>query len=390
MSDSTSDKTNTRSVRKSTELKRTAWTTPTGSQSQDKTNQQTRRSAQKRSRPAIITVEDSEEETGDNEEEEPAAKRMATSNKDKEADLYALIGSVKTSLDQMNDKMCTKKDLDQLREDFSVQLNENTSDIRKLFSLRENDMDNLHRHVQGVVEETMAACGGAEVRGSFALTADERDAYMKCRRSLRMWPIQGNRDVLAQEVRKFTAHYLAMSEQLVANLKFEKIWAVDQPRRSKITDEVVVQFQSTQQRDIVQSHANNLSKHTGKAGIRLEVPQFLEGAFKGLMEHAATLNATTKDGIKRSIKFDDKEMSLCLDIKLPTAEKWHRFSYEQIREASKLRSAQAMGSRRGDKDEEDERRSILMLTTREQDGSTSWRTAGEQTPEEVESDPESK
>ena len=100
--------------------------------------------------------------------------------------------------------------------------------------------------------------------------------------------------------------YLDMPDNIVNNLTIETAAKQSHSRRSKIQDEVLIRFGSSQDRDIVQSYAVNLSTSKGKAGLRLDVPDHLRGLFRMFEEHAAALRERYGH-VKRAIRFDDKK-----------------------------------------------------------------------------------
>ena len=84
----------------------------------------------------------------------------------------------------------------------------------------------------------------------------------------------------------------------------------------------------------MQSFATNL-KGNKAAGLRLDIPPHLLGVFKLLEGHANRVRASYKEGMKRSIKFNDVEKSLSLDMKLPTFDRWHRVEPAVARESKR-------------------------------------------------------
>ena len=144
--------------------------------------------------------------------------------------------------------------------------------------------------------------------------------------SIRFWPVTASREGLEADCRAFIENVLTVPELVTQGLEIELTKRIDQPKCSKIHEEVLIRFQTSQQRDIVQLYAVNLAKHNGRAGLRMEIPQFLEGVFKMLLEHAGILNQRFP-GVKRSVKFDDINWNLAIDIKLPHSTRWHRFTH---------------------------------------------------------------
>ena len=82
-------------------------------------------------------------------------------------------------------------------------------------------------------------------------------------------------------------------------------------------DEIIVTFKVEGDWDLVQIFTPNLKELKGAKGIRLEIPEHLQSTFKLLEGHANGVRSKYKDGLRRSIKFDDTDRSLTLDICLP-------------------------------------------------------------------------
>ena len=101
-------------------------------------------------------------------------------------------------------------------------------------------------------------------------------------------------------------------------------------------------FFTAEDRDLVYAHAKNLAKHQGKAGIRLEIPQHLRPEFKLLENHGNNIRNMYGPNVKRSIRFDDAECSLVLNMKLSADDPWVSVSVEQARETKKIRNQASM------------------------------------------------
>lgn len=99
--------------------------------------------------------------------------------------------------------------------------------------------------------------------------------------------------------------------------------------RSKIESEVVAVFSSSHIRDAVKSSGFKLEGL--RAGLRMEVPHFIKSDFQalqGISYHMKMANS----GMKRSIKFDDEDLGLMLDVQIP-GEDWRRIRPDQARAA---------------------------------------------------------
>ena len=69
--------------------------------------------------------------------------------------------------------------------------------------------------------------------------------------------------------------------------------------------------------------------------MRLSIPDHLVSEFK-ILEHEGYLITQRRPGTKRSIKFNDMNRSLVMDIKLPGMA-WVRINTDQIVRSSRLR-----------------------------------------------------
>ena len=306
-----------------------------------------RSSAKKRDREAPP----GEETQSDIEVIEPAPKMSrpgnsgSTSGSKNNSEMAALIGVVnqlKSSVDSLRQDMPTKEDLSRVEDGIKKQLDTNTKDIQKLFCLRQEDNEEFEMKVKQIIGNTQSTRNGEQ--------------YFLARRSLRMWPVTELGGNLNLGCKEFLLLKLDMPEDVVNGLSIELATKIQQPRRSKIENEVLVRFYDANTRDIVQSYALNLAKHIGRAGLRLEIPPQLAGTFRLFEQHAGQLRQQFPEGFKRSIKFEDISRDLVMDVKVPTASRWHRFTRAEIEEATKKHTRNTAGLSRNDVTE---RNSIL-------------------------------
>ena len=108
----------------------------------------------------------------------------------------------------------------------------------------------------------------------------------------------------------------------------------------QVHDEVVVTFKSTSSRDFVMSHACNLadfvdSSRKPTAGVRIFVPSHLIHQFHDLQNYGRDLHRIHGEGFKRHCKFDDREETLYMDIKLPRTNEWLIIDHEMARDNRK-------------------------------------------------------
>ena len=307
--------------------------------------------------------------------EGPLSKKMA---EDKILDAIKAVNNTVNSMENKMKTFATKDDLcemmGQVREVKNGVL-QNSANIERLFELRKTDQEDLARQVEGLVKSKITT----EIRNDKTTTnqanlnAEHELQYLRCRRSVRLWPIS-EVNCLEAAVRSFMKRYLKVPNQTADKVRFGSIERVESARRSKIHKEVVVRFLDSHTRDAIHSYAPNLADAGGTAGLRLEVPDFLRGLFRLFESHGAALRA--KHGtVKRSIRFDDENMSLHMDVKLESTQ-WHRITGDQMRHLSaKKRSTQDGIPSDGDQD--GERNKILMINEQESHQEDLFHDAGD-------------
>lgn len=214
-------------------------------------------------------------------------------------------------------------------EDNTGAINANKADINQQASII-----NLQREV---IEKLKDRVGKLESAGATHTYTDKRsgnprsDAYLKARRSIRIWPINHlTEESLWKGTGDFIHKALSVPEEDLSPDDIESIASVKNPRVGvgHVHDEAVVTFYC---RDILLAAAQNMSSFVDDhrrptAGIRLEIPPKLDGTFRLLSRFGARLRARHGEGTKRHIKFDDIEGSLCVNIKLPGDERWSNVS----------------------------------------------------------------
>ena len=98
----------------------------------------------------------------------------------------------------------------------------------------------------------------------------------------------------------------------------------------------MVTFGSINDRDTFRSYGPKLKPYDRhQAGIRLALPDFLVPTFK-LLEHEGFQIVRRRPGTRRSIKFNDLNQSLVMDVKLPGSS-WVRITPDQVQAVSRMR-----------------------------------------------------
>ena len=188
--------------------------------------------------------------------------------------------------------------------------------------------------------------------------AEKETQFLLARRTMLLWPV--NLTAEGNATRKFLETVLEIPLSIVKSLNIERVDKVQQARRSRIQDEVRVVFATSKERDLVQSYAVNLSKANGNAGIRMELPEHLRGLFKLFEAHGASLRQRFP-GLKRSIKYDDVSQSLCMDVRMPDKDKWHRIGEAEMREIARRHGSGVQAGDPVSTEEAEDRRRILAM-----------------------------
>ena len=158
----------------------------------------------------------------------------------------------------------------------------------------------------------------------------ERD-FWRARRSIRIWPVQPcDEEDLWRLAAKFVHENLAVTKGGLSSADIEDVKRVRERRRrddQRVTGELVVTFKEKETRDWVMSHAPNLAPYVDQdmkptAGIRLEIPAHLSAIFNDFLNYGRFLFTEHGKGLKRYVKFDEKELTLFMEVRLPGANEW--------------------------------------------------------------------
>ena len=103
--------------------------------------------------------------------------------------------------------------------------------------------------------------------------ARREERFWECRRSLRLWPVKGEDN---GDLEAFLTEKLRMDEAFVKNeIGSVNIKKIRDPR-SKLADEVIVQFECKEVRDAVKAQRPNLANFRDEPGMRLHLPNHLQ------------------------------------------------------------------------------------------------------------------
>ena len=225
----------------------------------------------------------------------------------------------------------TNEDLRSL--ETRVSLNEKRTDERidRLENLLEHQNRLPALDPERLVAPSLSGCSGSfhtalgsvqSGSGSFDQTARNTrrmESYWHCRKSLRLWPVDGPdlRDAVVtflQDELKFERGDVDREDVTVERFHENK------KNAQKLKKEVVVTFATVSLRDAVRSAAFNLRSGFG---MRIHVPDFLKANFRHLDSMCYELKKKFPD-LKRNIKFDDDLLDMFADVQLRQDGQWQR------------------------------------------------------------------
>ena len=164
-------------------------------------------------------------------------------------------------------------------------------------------------------------------------------AYLRCRRTLKMWPVRG--EDLEDSVKSFMRQKLGIEDRRIDNLgKLEVSSAAGKLARDRA--EVLVVFEEREDRDYVKATGVNLAADR-QAGMALHVPGHLLDDYYALSSVGYNIKST-HTGVKRSVKFDDNTMGLFLDICINN--QWKRIFPAEAKKALKSAPTQPISGNR--------------------------------------------
>ena len=115
-------------------------------------------------------------------------------------------------------------------------------------------------------------------------------------------------------LKQYLTDRLDMEQDFVGDLREIRIRKVYE-RRPRYVNEVIVTFEDKQIRDSIKAQAYKLASHREEAGMRLHIPDHLQRVFRSLMNVSFDMKKK-HPSLKRSVKFDEEEQSLYMDVQL--------------------------------------------------------------------------
>lgn len=243
------------------------------------------------------------------------------------------------------DTLATRADLANVEKDLRNQITESSRGLQRKIQDNTRNITQIqkditeHKETLQQLQQEVDRNKNLQPQTGPKVRADQRKAkYLRARRSIRIWPIETEETATDEDVRDFFHHKMRVPASLANEVTLDVVRPAPRGHpRSKVHNEYVVAFGDQEGRDAIKAYANKLAEWNGQAGLRLEVPDHLKGSYKILEQHANTLRNLYGTGVKRNIKFDDRNDNLMLDVKLPTGPKWHNITIKQATEASQMR-----------------------------------------------------
>ena len=154
----------------------------------------------------------------------------------------------------------------------------------------------------------------AKTAGAVALSAPtstrREEAYHRCRRSLKIWPIEG--DCLEDEVKVFLSTRLKFQDQRI-QMMGKLMVTGSRGKAAADRKEVIVLFEDRDDRDAVKAAGFNLADQR-EAGMAIHVPGHLLDNLFALNSVGYSIKTKSESAVKRAVKFDDAKLDLYLDI----------------------------------------------------------------------------
>ena len=197
----------------------------------------------------------------------------------------------------------------------------------------------------GTSTSTYAAAAGRrnEPERATRMTKEDKQEmrFWECRRSLRLWPIPG---ATLSSLSAYLSENLGMSDVELDPAEVHIKRVIE--RKPRYKDEAIVTFEDKALRDAIKAQAHRLADHRDEAGMRLHIPDHLQKVFRALMNLSYELKKKNPE-LKRSVKFDEDNLSLFMDIQSKPSSDWRRVDCAQalkFNEGRRTTTVSALGA----------------------------------------------
>ena len=222
------------------------------------------------------------------------------------------------------------------KEQLDVMMTQVKKNATALVSL-EKKVDSANESHERRFEKIEHRLEGGMPNGVSSTPNDSRRvAFEKSRRSIRVWPIAGeDSDSLDATFRDFAVDALLVPDTAVRMAGIMDIIRVRSSPQNSVYLEALVSFRDASERDFYFSKARNLAAYRDDQGnptaaMRIDIPPFLMSTFRMLNDHGHDIRKAHGTDTRRYIKFDEANLSLYLEIRLPNQVKWTRIKPDQV------------------------------------------------------------
>lgn len=219
----------------------------------------------------------------------------------------------------------TRDAAEKVRESMDKRLTENERSIRELRTRLDDRDKDIDDRIAAQITKLVPIKPPA-VR-SPGLDRRER-AYHFSRRSLKLWPVEG--EDLEDAVRVFLRSELKLLDQKIGSLGVIEV-TVGTGRSARDRKEVLATFETKEDRDAVKAAGINLA---GKDSVSMSihVPGHLLDNYFALNSVGYSIKSKHQ-GVKRAVKFDDNAQNVYLDIYV--GGQWKKITPEDARAVQK-------------------------------------------------------
>ena len=299
--------------------------------------------------PVTVTIEDEEDESksmpGSNKKKRHASTAKPSEDAPDPADdggvapgLKAFLLSMKEDINRSTNEAVGKIDkrIDEHAQHIAELKQAVVSLDKRVDEKRREDMTKIEasigeKVVATVRKEIARAAGGAgaaATAGPGPGTSRKQEAYNFCRRSLKMWPLEGD---MQDAVKTFLSTRLQFSQETVDSLGMIEI-SMSRGRGAREKKEAIVTFISKEDRDYVKAAGVKLAGQS-EAGMAIHVPGHLMDNLVALDRVGYDIK-TKHDGVKRTVKFDDHQQDIYMDICVEGS--WRKITPTKARKVARM------------------------------------------------------
>ena len=258
--------------------------------------------------------------------------------------MAALLAAVERSEASLGKKMdrIDQRVIDNSQQIAAVKLDLEAQLTRRDIQLQKDIDKRFDEHSRRTGEEIEKAI--ADIQGPITIgrpqriTAKQEEEYNIARRSIRLYPVQGPN--YAANIRTFLMDKLKITTAAMVELGNMDVQPTREARQ-KIDHEVILTFKNKISRDIVKAAGVHLAG-VRDVGMRMQIPGFLLGSFHLLQSLAYNMKQNDTE-VRRSIKFDDANYNLVLDVKVEDV--WRRITPDQAKQVAKTNPEVSSGPR---------------------------------------------